>query len=221
MPGVGIRSPKGTKPIGGLHVFGWVKRLWAWFRAPSSRWALGTLLGGGFVAGIASVAALNTSLHLTQTDQFCAYACHSMKAFVAPEWEASAHFTNRSGVRAGCADCHLAQEFVPKMQRKIRAAWTDVPGEIFGWIDTQEKFEAKRLEMAEVVWAEMKANDSRECRSCHARAYMDFAAQSNRAREAHEDASKSGETCIDCHKGIAHRKPDMPAEEGESEDFSL
>lgn len=202
-------------------MFGWLKRSWAWFRAPSSRWALGTLLGGGFVAGIASVVAMNTSLHLTQTDQFCAYACHSMKSFVAPEWEESSHFTNRSGVRAGCADCHLAQAFVPKMQRKFRAVYTDVAGEIFGWIDTREKFEAKRLHMAEIVWAEMKANDSRECRSCHERAFMDFAAQSNRARESHEDASKSGETCIDCHKGVAHRKPDMPAEEGESEDFSL
>lgn len=202
-------------------MFGWIGRLWRGLRTPSARWALGTLLGGGFVAGIASVVVMNTSLHLTQTDQFCAYACHSMKSFVAPEWEASSHFTNRSGVRAGCADCHLAKDFVPKMQRKIRAVYTDVAGEVFGWIDTQEKFEAKRLEMAEIVWAEMKANDSRECRSCHARAYMDFAAQSNRARESHEDAAKSGETCIDCHKGIAHHKPDMPAEEGESEDFSL
>jgi cytochrome c-type protein NapC len=204
-----------------VGVFGWIKRIWVGILTPSRRWSVGTLLTGGFVAGIAVVAAANTGLQATQTDQFCAYACHSMKTHVAPEWEASAHFTNRAGVRAGCADCHLAQQFIPKMQRKIRAAWTDVPGEIFGWIDTPEKFEARRLHMAEVVWAEMKANDSRECRSCHERAFMDFAAQSGRAREAHEDASKSGETCIDCHKGIAHRKPDMPAEEGESEDFSL
>lgn len=202
-------------------MFGWIKRSWVWFRSPSSRWALGSLIGGGFVAGIAFVAVFNTSLYVTGTDQFCGYACHSMREFVAPEWEASSHFTNRSGVRAGCADCHLAEQFVPKMQRKIRAAWTDVPGELFGWISTREKFEARRLHMAEVVWAEMKANDSRECRSCHANAYMDFAAQSTRARNAHEDASKAGETCIDCHKGLAHRMPDMPAEEGESEDFSL
>lgn len=202
-------------------MFGPLKNAWGFLRRPSAKWALGTLVAGGFLGGIAFVATMNTSLHLTGTDQFCAYACHSMKTFVAPEWEASAHFTNRSGVRAGCADCHLAEAFVPKMQRKIRAAWTDVPGEIFGWIDTPEKFEARRLEMAEVVWAEMRANDSRECRSCHERAYMDFAAQSSMARTAHEDAAASGETCIDCHQGIAHRKPKMPEDEATEDDFSL
>ena len=39
---------------------------------------------------------------------------------------------------------------------------------------------------------------------------MDITRQSQRAVEAHERFLFTGErTCIDCHKGIAHRLPDM------------
>jgi cytochrome c-type protein NapC len=44
---------------------------------------------------------------------------------------------------------------------------------------------------------------------------MDFTAQSPRASEQHSTSLASGEkTCIDCHKGIAHRLPDMSGVEG-------
>jgi hypothetical protein len=43
---------------------------------------------------------------------------------------------------------------------------------ITGSIDTKEKFEAKRYELAKRVWTYMKANDSRECRHCHTTAKM-------------------------------------------------
>ncbi len=202
-------------------MFSAIRNLWRRLRAPSNRWALGTLLGTGFVAGIAGWIGFNATLAWAQTDEFCGYACHSLRTHLTPEWEKSIHYSNRTGVRAGCADCHLAKEFFPKMYRKTRALWSDVPGELFGWIDTKEEFEAKRLHMAEIVWAEMRANDSRECRNCHNRLAWDPAAQSKRGREEHEEAKTSGKTCIDCHKGVAHTKPDLPAEEGEAEDFSL
>jgi cytochrome c-type protein NapC len=39
---------------------------------------------------------------------------------------------------------------------------------------------------------------------------MDFTRQSKRAEKAHSTSLASGEkTCIDCHRGIAHRLPDM------------
>ena len=42
---------------------------------------------------------------------------------------------------------------------------------------------------------------------------MDFTRQSPRAVAMHERYLGSGEkTCIDCHKGIAHRLPDMAPE---------
>jgi cytochrome c-type protein NapC len=53
----------------------------------------------------------------------------------------------------------------------------------------------------------MKANDSLECRNCHSLASMDTTKQKQRARKQHEFAIEDGNTCIDCHKGIAHHKP--------------
>ncbi|WP_260291855.1 NapC/NirT family cytochrome c [Sedimenticola hydrogenitrophicus] len=36
---------------------------------------------------------------------------------------------------------------------------------------------------------------------------MGFHKQSRRAREKLEQGLRDGKTCIDCHKGIAHKKP--------------
>jgi trimethylamine-N-oxide reductase (cytochrome c), cytochrome c-type subunit TorC len=52
----------------------------------------------------------------------------------------------------------------------------------------------------------MKANDSRECRSCHSATAMDPHKQSQ-ASQVMMLALKSGATCIDCHMGIAHFLP--------------
>jgi cytochrome c-type protein NapC len=42
---------------------------------------------------------------------------------------------------------------------------------------------------------------------------MDVEKQKPRARKSHELAVKNNETCIDCHKGIAHHKPKGMKEE--------
>ncbi len=61
--------------------------------------------------------------------------------------------------------------------------------------------------MAEHVWATMKANDSHECRNCHSYHAMDFKKQSRRAAEKMKEGHEEGKTCIDCHKGVAHKLP--------------
>jgi nitrate/TMAO reductase-like tetraheme cytochrome c subunit len=76
-----------------------------------------------------------------------------------------------------------------------------------GTIDTPEKFEAKRAELAEHVWAAMIANDSHECRNCHSWDAMDHQKQTQRAAEKMQAGQKDGKTCIECHKGIAHALP--------------
>ncbi len=97
------------------------------------------------------------------------------------------------------------------MLRKIRAT-NELWHTLIGSIDTPEKFEAKRLQLATHVWEGMKANDSRECRNCHSYEAMDFTHQRARSREKMEpialntDQSQK-QTCIDCHKGIAHKLP--------------
>ena len=76
-----------------------------------------------------------------------------------------------------------------------------------GTIDTREKFEEKRLQLAKNVWRTMKETDSRECRNCHEFQAMDLTMQEKRARNRHQEALEAGGTCIDCHKGVAHELP--------------
>ena len=91
-----------------------------------------------------------------------------MKTNVFEELKGTIHFTNRSGVRATCPDCHVPHEWTNKIARKMQAS-KEVWGHIFGSIDTREKFLALRKHLAEREWERMKANDSLECRNCHSR----------------------------------------------------
>ncbi len=159
-----------------------------------------------FVAGVVAWVGFNHALETTNTEEFC-ISCHEMKINF-DEYRLTTHASSRTGVRASCPDCHVPKSFGPKMVAKLRAS-KDVYHNILGTIDTPEKFEARRLEMAEAVWVRMKENDSRECRSCHDDQSFDYAKQSRRAAEVHQEGLNTGQTCIDCHKGIAHRLPNV------------
>lgn len=135
-------------------------------------------------------------------------SCHEMKA-MQEELSKTIHFKNRTGVRLGCSDCHVPEGAVDKLIAKIEAL-DDVYAHLIGTVDTPEKFEARREVMANAVWAEMKANGSRACRACHAFEAMEFAKQADRPKRKHNEAMNNGETCIDCHKGIAHTLPQEP-----------
>lgn len=183
------------------------RRWWAKLRRPSTRFSLGALLAIGFVAGIVFTAGFNTAVEATQTENFCR-TCHEMRDTVFVEFHRTAHHSSRSGVRAECADCHVPKSFGPKMVRKV-AASREVWHKMLGTVSTPEQFEAKRLELAQRVWTYMERTDSRECRSCHSFTHVDYMKQSERARLRHMDAERTGETCISCHKGVAHRLPAM------------
>ncbi len=107
----------------------------------------------------------------------------------------------------------MPKEWTPKLIRKIQAT-NELFHKVLGSIDTPEKFEAKRLELAENVWASMKATNSRECRNCHSFEAMDFDKQRRRVRKIHPEAMREGKTCIDCHEGIAHKLPDDYEKDG-------
>jgi cytochrome c-type protein NapC len=162
-----------------------------------------------FVFGMVSLAGVNGFFALTNEMEFCT-SCHSMKVNL-EEYQETAHFKSASGVQATCADCHVPKQFFPKVMAKMLAA-KDVYHEIMGTVDTPEKYEAHRWQMASAVWDRMKANNSRECRTCHAFENMDLSAQGRSARNKHPRGMEEGKTCIDCHKGIAHTLPDEPEE---------
>ena len=185
-----------------------LQRLWKAVSTPSRHLSLGVLTVGGFLGGVIFWGGFNTALEATNTEKFCV-SCHEMQDNVFAELKSTIHYTNRSGVRASCPDCHVPHEWTDKIARKMQAS-KEVWGKIFGTIDTREEFLAMRLTLAEHEWARLKANDSLECRNCHQGISMDLTRQSPRAAATHERWLLTGEkTCIDCHKGIAHRLPDM------------
>ncbi|HEY6815318.1 MAG TPA: cytochrome c3 family protein [Croceibacterium sp.] len=191
-----------------LAVWGWLKPFWIAFRTPSAYFSLGFLTLGGFVAGIVFWGGFNTAMEATNTEQFCT-GCHEMNDNVFAELKTTIHYSNRSGVRAICSDCHVPHDWTDKMARKMQAS-KEVWGKIFGTIDTREEFLDHRLELAQHEWARLKANDSLECRNCHQFDSMDLTRQSRRAAWIHQEFLGTGKnTCIDCHKGIAHQLPDM------------
>jgi nitrate/nitrite reductase NapC/NirT family c-type cytochrome len=188
-----------------------MKRFWRWFWRPSSKYTWGGIFIIGGAAGIIFWGGFNTFMEYTNTLQFC-ISCHEMEQNVYQEYKTTIHYKNRTGVRVICSDCHVPKEWTPKLIRKIKAS-NELFHKVLGSINTKEKFEAKRLELAENVWAAMKANDSHECRNCHSFEAMDFKKQKSRPRQKHPKAMKQGKTCIDCHKGIAHKLPEGYEEE--------
>jgi cytochrome c-type protein NapC len=186
-------------------------------------WRRWTLLGvpitagaAFFIIGIIFWGGFNTAMEATNTLPFC-ISCHEMENTVYQEYKKTIHFQNRTGVRAICSDCHVPKSWVHKVIRKIKAT-RELYHKALGSIDTPEKFEAKRLYLAKNVWREMKATDSRECRNCHTIDSMNPEFQRPRARKQHMLAMKVGQTCIDCHKGIAHKnvRDLLPEEELEA-----
>ena len=184
--------------------------IWFWHIAsrPSTHLSLGFLALGGFICGVLFWGAFNTALEVTNTEKFCT-SCHEMHNNVFQELQRTPHFSNRSGVRATCPDCHVPHDWTDKIARKMQAS-KEVWGKIFGTINTRDKFVAMRRELAEHEWARLKANNSLECRNCHSTESMDITKQGARAARVHQEFLFTGErTCIDCHKGIAHQLPNM------------
>jgi len=187
-----------------MNVF---KKIWAALKQPSAKYSLGALLVVGFVAGIIFWGGFHTAMEASNTETFC-IGCHEMEENVYIEYQDTIHYSNRTGVRATCPDCHVPKDWVHKVARKIKAT-NELYHKVMGSVDTPEKFEAKRIKLAQNVWRVMKETDSRECRNCHDFESMDYVKQGRRAVQQHVKGYDEGQTCIDCHKGIAHSLPAM------------
>ncbi len=193
-----------TEPLYGRRA-GPLRRLWTALWRPSVRYSLAVLLIVGAAGGVIFWGGFNWAMEMTNREEFCV-SCHEMKDNVFAEYQGSVHDSNPSGVRATCPDCHVPKEWVHKIARKIQAS-NEVLHWALGTIDTREKFEDHRLRLANNVWTSMKKTDSRECRNCHNFQSMDVTQQRSRARDRHLNGALQGQTCIDCHKGIAHQLP--------------
>jgi trimethylamine-N-oxide reductase cytochrome c-type subunit TorC len=182
--------------------------VWKKLAFHKSTWVMAGVALAGALAGVVFWGGFNTAMEATNELGFC-ISCHEMRDTVYQEYKTSIHYKNPVGVRAVCADCHVPKDWTHKIVRKVQAS-NELWHKLIGTIDTPEKFQAQRAALAKDVWRTMKESDSRECRNCHSYEAMDFAHQKN-ADDAKrmKEGLESGQTCIDCHKGIAHKLPDM------------
>jgi cytochrome c-type protein NapC len=182
-----------------------LSRLVALLRRPSTKYSFAGIASVFFVVGIIFWGGFNTAMEQTNTLEFC-ITCHEMRDNVYQEYKKTVHYSNRTGVRAICSDCHVPHEWTHKVIRKIEASG-EVWSKLIGRIDTKEKFEANRMRLATEEWARMKNAESRECRNCHSFDAMSSEVQKQSVYNKHMKAREEGKTCIDCHKGIAHHLP--------------
>jgi nitrate/TMAO reductase-like tetraheme cytochrome c subunit len=196
-----------------FKVLAWIKQGLNGTRAPF--FLLGLAAGLMFL-GVAFSGAFASFVQYSNTMGFCT-SCHEMESTVYQEYQKSAHYMTRTGVRPVCADCHVPHNnWITMLGYKVMAT-KELFVHTIGGVNTREKFEAVRPELAQHVWDRMKATDSRECRHCHQTNAWDMSLQSPRARGQHESMAANGQTCIDCHKGIAHKK--IKTEGDKDEDF--
>lgn len=186
---------------------GFVVRLWTRLTSPSARWSVLSLLLLGLVVGAGSVIGMQVMMAGTGTNEFCGAACHSMQ-WVYSEYKQSGHHVNRTGVQATCHDCHIPHSYPQILWYKAKAGTKDAIGELRGVISTEEKFKKQRLDLAKIVWAEFKETDSANCRTCHAMSPEILAKQKPFAQKLHANRAAEKQTCIDCHKGVAHTAPE-------------
>ncbi len=115
--------------------------------------------------------------------------CESCHLEQASEFHISVHYINRSGVQAGCNDCHRYQKHPEGM-------------------DAKAEVETPRIDLAKREWKRFAANDSKECKDCHKHMAMDLSKQEPRSVERHEESFGNDHTsCVDCHRGISHELP--------------
>ena len=184
-----------------------MKKIWQMLTKPSSKYSILALVLVGIGIAVSGIFAVHKGFEHASTNEFCV-GCHTMQQNY-EEYTQSVHFKNASGVRADCVDCHQPKDLVGMIETKLMASKDVYNQFITKKIDTPEKFEEHRLELAQMVWKRMEKQNSSTCKSCHNYSAMDHAKQSPAAAAAMTEAASKDMNCIECHKGIAHELPNM------------
>ena len=154
----------------------------------------------GVFAGFALALTAEKFDQVTTTDSFCT-GCHTMQTMADQQtYKNSKHRTTSSGVRAGCADCHVPKGLLASTWAHLYDGSRDLIAE---WTSnhTPETWKARRVQLAYRVRDWMLSNDSRTCRSCHT---DQFKPKRERGQRQHELAKRNKITCIGCHFDLVH-----------------
>ena len=172
-------------------------------------WSVMLLIALGIALGVAAAGATTWMVNATSTDNFCATACHSMQ-WAAAAYTRSPHYANPHGVRASCADCHIPFESRPATPfqyvfgtifAKQRAGTHDAIAELRGTISTEEKWEARRPQLAADAEAWFRRTNYETCKGCHR-----LDAATGPALDTHASLIKAGAVdCVECHADVGHK----------------
>jgi nitrate/TMAO reductase-like tetraheme cytochrome c subunit len=180
-----------------------------------SRWKVLGVVLIGILIGVAGVAVTAEMVHATSSTEFCSTACHSMQ-WVAKAHERGPHGKTRTGVVAGCGDCHIPYEaghasafqYLVLLTHKAKAGLHDAIAESQGVISTEAKWKAERERLSAGVKEFMASNNSLVCRSCHDLSKMAKPA----AVEMHAPLAKMDKlVCVECHATAGHVYDEPPA----------
>ena len=134
------------------------------------------------------------------------------------EYKRTIHYSNhRTGVRATCPDCHVpgldAQDDPQDQASQICTARS------WGTIDTRESSSPPSDLARTRVAAHEGQRFARMPQLPQSRRHERRRAEAARPQTA--ETPKNNATCIDCHKGIAHHKPQGMTEDDEDRRFAV
>ncbi|MGR6036147.1 MAG: NapC/NirT family cytochrome c [Candidatus Nitrosoglobus sp.] len=161
-------------------------------------WRPVSIGAGGLLALIIIVFGGEAAL---STTAFCT-SCHSM-SYPYKELQTSAHYGSY-GLEPQCKDCHIPQGLA-NFHRAVATHVIDGARELFLELtedySTLEKFNERRLGMAQHARLNLKGWDSMTCRGCHKNPQP----VAKSGQRAHKKLAE-GWTCIDCHQNLVHAK---------------
>lgn len=159
-------------------------------------------IAAGGVVGVTTMIGFNKVVKETSTNEYC-ISCH-----IHPEadksWKMSKHVNSRSGVSAGCTDCHLpppgtAKYYMAKASTGMKDLWSYMTKDSasFNW--------AERGQLEHAVG--YVYNES--CLRCHTNLFP--SRMNDDGMKAHlyyeENAEKLDLQCISCHLDAGHYDP--------------
>lgn len=162
---------------------------------------VGIVVGG--IGGFAMALGAEEMDRFTSTDEFCT-SCHLTQVYISESetYRTSAHQTTTSGVRPGCADCHIPKGLIPATYIHIANGISDMWGEMTLDYDDPAVWEAEKARLAYATRDWLRENDSVTCRGCHEEASIK--PERKRGQKQHKNALETGMTCIDCHYNLVH-----------------
>lgn len=155
----------------------------------------------GLLVGIVLILGAGKAVKMTSTSDFC-MSCH-VHPVADANWKKSVHYATQSGMKIGCAECHLPPKGEGYLWEKTKTGLRDLWGY---WTKDSSEFkwgERRTLEFAR----EYVYNSS--CTQCHENLFP--AEMTKEGEDAHlyyqQAAEKEDLHCINCHLDAGHIIP--------------